>query len=98
MAHRASGEIQMTRKSIRSFLVAGFAAASLMAFSAPVYAGTAQQSPAQAEQGWCEIVPTFCSNRCDKVSARCNPCQPNVQGVRNRGDKSGSPCPARNRE
>ena len=80
----------MVRKSIRSFIVAGFAAASLMSISAPVYAGTAEQSPAQAEQGWCEIVPTFCSKQCDNT-ARCNPCKPPVQGVRNR-DRMGS-CP-----
>lgn len=89
----------MIRKSIRSFVVAGFAAASLIAVSSPTYAATAGDSSAQAErEGWCEIVPTFCSNRCDKVAARCNPCQPNVQGVLNRGDKSGSPCPVGIRE
>ena len=85
----------MTRKSIRSFIVAGFAAASMMTISAPVYAGTAEQSPAQAEQGWCEIVPTFCSNQCSGT-ARCNPCKPPVQGVRNRGEQAG--CGVRNRE
>ncbi len=86
----------MTRKSIRSFIVAGFAAASMMAISAPVYAGTAEQSPAQAEQGWCEIVPAFCSKQCNNT-ARCNPCQPApVQSVRNRGEQQG--CGVRNRE
>lgn len=81
----------MAHKSIRSFIVAGFAAASLMTISAPVYAGTAEQSPAQAEQGWCDIVPTFCSNRCNNT-ARCNPCAPDAQPVMNRRDKMGG-CP-----
>lgn len=85
----------MARKSIRSFIVAGFAAASLMAFSAPVHAATAEQSPAQAEQGWCEIVPTFCSKRCGP-SARCNPCAPPVRGASNRDEQKG--CVAGNRE
>lgn len=63
----------MTVKSIRSLFVAGIAAASLMAFSAPVYAATAEQSTAQAgQQGWCEIVPTFCGKHCGD-NARCAP-------------------------
>jgi hypothetical protein len=77
----------MTRKSIRSFIVAGFAAASMMTISAPVYAGTAEQSPAQAEQGWCEIVPAFCRSKGCGESARCNPCGPGSQGTAVRNER-----------
>ena len=64
----------MFRGSIQRLVVAGFAAASLTVFAAPaVYAAPAEQSPAQAnQQGWCEIVPTFCGKQCGQ-SARCGP-------------------------
>ena len=81
----------MIRKTIRSFVIAGFAAASVIAFSSPTFAATAGDSSAQAErEGWCEIVPTFCSNQCNNT-ARCNPCpQPVTRGAM---DRMGKGCP-----
>lgn len=71
------------RNTVLKFLAGSLAAASLMAFSAPVYAATAEQSSAQAA-GWCELVPTFCGNHCGGNTARCNPCGPGVTGLKAR--------------
>ena len=83
----------MFRRTINKFLVAGLAAASLTTFAIPAQAAT-DEATASA-QGWCEIVPAFCSKQCNNT-ARCNPCQPPSQTVRNRGEQAG--CGVRNRE
>jgi hypothetical protein len=77
----------MFRRAIQKIIVAGFAAASLTAFAVPTaYAAPAEQSPAQAEQGWCEIVPSFCGKHCGQ-NARCNPCGPGSQDAAIRNDQ-----------
>lgn len=78
----------MFRRTLRKIIVAGFAAASLTTFAVPAaYAAPAEQSPAQAEQGWCEIVPAFCRSKGCGEAARCNPCGPSSQGTAIRNER-----------
>jgi len=75
------------RNTLVKFLAGSLAAASLMAFSAPVYAASAEQSSAQGQAaGWCEVVPTFCDAHCGRggPAAKCNPCVERATGVKAR--------------
>lgn len=51
------------KATVRKILLASLAVASLTAFSGSTQASTTGQTSA-SEQGWCDIVPTFCDNHC----------------------------------
>lgn len=64
------------KATVRKILLATIAVASLTAFGGSTQASTTGQTAA-SEQGWCDIVPTFCQNHCGHggptASQKCGP-------------------------
>jgi len=52
------------KATVRKFLLASLAVASLTAFGGSTQASTTGQTSASEQQGWCDLVPTFCSTHC----------------------------------
>ena len=80
------------RQTVLKFFAATLAAASMTAFAAPTYAATAEESSAQSDAAWCDVVPPFCG--CNfQVTARCR-CQPVVVQPRGVKVREVAACPA----
>ena len=52
------------KDTVRKFLLAGLAVASLTAFGGSTQASTNGQTTASEQAGWCDVVPTFCEKHC----------------------------------